>query len=159
MPSSERRQPADTDADADDQPARGSKKQRLQVQENGRTFNLNINFNETGMHTEQRKNHHGQNHGIDKLQQTTHRDKYLRQLYPDKYDNVEQDEIDDAVGAHGRGRRLIQPHVASGGWSVKGMKLPVFHHQVLNAAWMRRREEEEGACGGLIADVMGLGSK
>jgi len=45
-----------------------------------------------------------------------------------------------------------------GKWLVKGMKSPLYHHQLLGAQWMVTRElSAEPPHGGLLADSMGLG--
>jgi hypothetical protein len=46
----------------------------------------------------------------------------------------------------------------NGKWLVKGMKSPLYHHQLLGAQWMVTRElSAEPPHGGLLADSMGLG--
>ena len=45
-----------------------------------------------------------------------------------------------------------------GDWTLKGLKTPLFHHQVLGAAKMKRREcGESPPQGGILADEMGHG--
>ncbi|TVY73260.1 putative ATP-dependent helicase [Lachnellula suecica] len=46
----------------------------------------------------------------------------------------------------------------NGKWLVKGMRSPLYHHQLLGAQWMVGRElSQEPPHGGLLADSMGLG--
>ncbi|KAI9051714.1 hypothetical protein LZ554_004754 [Drepanopeziza brunnea f. sp. 'monogermtubi'] len=45
-----------------------------------------------------------------------------------------------------------------GKWLIKGMKSPLYHHQLLGAQWMVQRElSSQPPHGGLLADSMGLG--
>ncbi|KAI4754171.1 hypothetical protein E4T52_13669 [Aureobasidium sp. EXF-3400] len=43
-------------------------------------------------------------------------------------------------------------------WSMKGLKISLNHHQLINASWMKKQEtNESGPKGGILADEMGLG--
>ncbi|KAJ5091919.1 hypothetical protein NUU61_006789 [Penicillium alfredii] len=45
-----------------------------------------------------------------------------------------------------------------GGWTIKGLKSGLYHHQLLAVAWMREQENSDHPpYGGLLCDEMGLG--
>lgn len=74
---------------------------------------------------------------------------------------------DNRPGARGEKARLYRAATnfghgvvtaVEGGWTFKGMKSTILHHQLLGASWMRERELGlNQPFGGLLADEMGFG--
>ncbi|OBT72359.1 hypothetical protein VF21_07500 [Pseudogymnoascus sp. 05NY08] len=66
----------------------------------------------------------------------------------------ERNELYEASKAFGHGRVKAK----NGKWLLVGMKTPLYHHQLLAADWMVKRELSiNRPHGGLLADAMGLG--
>jgi SNF2 family DNA or RNA helicase len=66
----------------------------------------------------------------------------------------EKKELHEASKAFGHGK----VKVINGKWLLKGMKTPLYHHQLLAADWMVGREISlDRPNGGMLADAMGLG--
>ncbi|KAI0411311.1 SNF2 family N-terminal domain-containing protein [Xylaria grammica] len=62
--------------------------------------------------------------------------------------------LDEATRSFGYGNCVAE----DGKWLIKGMKTPLYSHQVVGASWMLRREfSEEGPWGGILGDEMGMG--
>ncbi|KFZ20291.1 hypothetical protein V501_00200 [Pseudogymnoascus sp. VKM F-4519 (FW-2642)] len=66
----------------------------------------------------------------------------------------ERNTLNEASKSFGHGRVKAK----NGKWLLVGMKTPLYHHQLLAADWMVRRELSlDRPHGGLLADAMGLG--
>lgn len=58
--------------------------------------------------------------------------------------------------AASRGFGHAKCKAVDGKWLIKGMKSPLYHHQLLGAQWMLQRElSSQPPHGGLLADGMG----
>jgi SNF2 family DNA or RNA helicase len=66
----------------------------------------------------------------------------------------DKSKLKDACRSFGNAKVTAQ----DGKWLIKGMKSTLYHHQLLGAQWMIRRElSVDPPFGGLLADGMGLG--
>ncbi|KAL9600359.1 MAG: hypothetical protein Q9219_003209 [cf. Caloplaca sp. 3 TL-2023] len=88
------------------------------------------------------------------------KDMYLRDLVASVADDdrpgIRGEKTKLLKASKGLGHGVVNP--VPGGWTVKGMKSPLLHHQLLGASFMRQRElEGKPPLGGLLADEMGFG--